>query len=149
MKDLDEITKVNEQQISFANRLGLDISGCTIREAFAKIQDILDIYFWSNSDLGHPSNKQIELAAKFGFDISDKTLRIANAIIDDIMEQLNLESIENQSLKPGDTVHNIWDKFHQGWIISSIHESGLVFFKGGNGKKAWARNLVKIEKTKG
>ncbi len=129
--------------------MGLELEHYTTRVALAKIQDILDVDFWDKPDLGKPTEKQVALASKFGYDISGDSRRVGEAIIADIMEQLNLESIENQSLKTGNMVRNIWDSHRQTLVISSIQEDGLIYFKGGNGKKAWARNLVKIEELSG
>lgn len=145
MKALTKIKKVSQRQVAFGIRLGLDFADCTVGVAVAKIADLVDQGFWF-CDLGKPTDKQVELASKFGYDISGETRRVGSAIIDDLMVQLNLESIDEQHLMPGDTVINKRDSFHQHYVISSIQESGLVFFKGGNGKKAWARNLIKVNK---
>jgi len=144
MKELAKMPSVNNYQVLFGKKLGLDLKGCSLGVSLAKIDDLLDQEFWSKKELGKPSQKQINLAAEFGFDISNETKRVGSAIIDDIMEQLNLESIESQNLKPGDKVRNKWDPIGQIWVISSIKNDGLVFFKGGNGKKAWSRNLIKF-----
>lgn len=134
---------VSEKQVAFGRKIGLDLSNCTIGVATAKIEDSIDHNFWGK-ELGKPTDKQIELAAKFGYEISGETRRVGSAVIDDILQQLNLESIEEQNLKAGDIVKNKWDQLQQEYVISSIQENGLIFFKGGNGKKAWARNLIKV-----
>lgn len=143
MKPLTEVSKVSDKQVLFGKRLGLDLRKCTISVAAAKIQDMIDRDFWDR-DLGKPTQKQIELAKKFGYDISGETRSVGSAVIGDIMEQLNFESIQEQDLKPGDRVLNKWDSVRRHYQISSIKEDGLVFFKGGNGRKAWARNLIKV-----
>ena len=145
MKELTKIKKVLDKQVEFGKNLGLDLNCCTINVAVAKIEDLIDQTFWGKS-LGSPSKKQIELASKFGYDISEETRRVGATVISDIMEQLNFESIDLQQLMPGDTVINKWDSLSQKQVISSIQEDGLVYFKGGNSKRAWARNLIKIEK---
>ena len=147
-KELKHIDRVNNQQIAFCRKLGIDVSGDTISLATAKIYDIIRREFFGEK-LGSPSEKQIELAKKFGYDISHCTQREGNAIIDDLMSELNYESIEEQKLKPGVEVINRWDDLKRIYIISSIREDGIVFFKGGNGKKAWARNLERIESGHG
>ena len=143
MKALTKIKRISEEQVAFGRKIGLDLSTCTVRVAAAKIEDIIDQNFWGK-ELGTPTEKQSELAAKFGYDISEETQRVGSAVIEDIMAQLNLELIEEQNLMPGDIVKNKWDPLHREYIISSIREDGLVFFKGGNGKRAWARNLIKV-----
>ena len=143
MKALTKIKRVSEKQVSFGRKIGLELNNCTIGVAVAKIENQIDQNFWGR-ELGEPTKKQIELAAKFGYDISGETRGVGSAVIDDIMEQLNLEAIERQNLLPGDIVKNIWDSLHREYVISSIREDGLIFFKGGNGKRAWARNLIKV-----
>lgn len=145
MKQLTKIPTVNERQVEFGHKLGLDLAECTISVALAKLQDRIDIEFWDKKELGRPSEKQIHLAAEFGYDISNTTARVGSAIVDDILEQLNSESICAQGLKPGDRVRNKWDSLERTWVISSIQEDGTVYFKGGNGQRAWARNLVKVD----
>jgi len=144
-KELKHISLVNSKQITFCARLGLDVEGDTISMAVAKIHDLIDRKFFSKIDLGRPTEKQIQLARKFGYDISGCTRREGDAVISDIMTELNLESIEDQQIKSGVAVINKWDQLKKVQVISSIQEDGLVFFKGGNGKRAWGRNLVKAD----
>jgi hypothetical protein len=144
MKKLTKIKKVVKRHIAFGRKLGLDLSSCSIGVALAKIEDEIDKNFWG-IELGKPTQKQIELAAEFGYEISGETRRVGSAIINDIMDQLNFEAIENQNLKPGVSVVNKWDRLSMIYIISSIKEDGLVFFKGGNGKRAWARSLIRTD----
>ena len=145
MKALTKIKRVSEEQVVFGHKIGLDLSNCTIKVAVAKIEDIIDRNFWGK-ELGKPTEKQIELAAKFGYDISGETHREGSVVIDDIMEQLNLELIDEQNLRPGDVVINKWDSLRHEYVISSIREDGLVFFKGGSGKRSWARYLIKVDR---
>ena len=145
IKNLDKLTQLSNAQIIFGKKLNLDFAECTTGVAIAKIWDLIDHEFWEN-DLGGPTSKQIDLAAQFGYNISNETKAVGSAIIDDIMMQLNLESIDNQHLQKGDIVINKWQTANLKYIISSIKEDGTVFFKGGNGHKAWARNLIKINK---
>ena len=145
MKALTKIQKVSEKQVAFGRKLGIDLSNGTIRVAVAKIEDLVDQNYWER-ELRKPTEKQIELATKFGYDISRETHREGSAVIDNIMEQLNLESIDEQNLRPGDAVINKWDSLCHEYVISTIRDDGLVFFKGGNGKRAWARNLIKVDR---
>lgn len=142
-KEMKFINRVSDQQIEFCHRLGIDVSGDTVSLAAAKIYDIIRREFFGE-ELGRPSEKQIDLAMRFGFDISKCSQREGNAIIDDIMSELNYESIDEQKLEPGVEVINKWDDLKRVYTISSIQENGMVFFKGGNGKKAWARNIERI-----
>ncbi|MFZ1962875.1 MAG: hypothetical protein WAU78_05295 [Roseiarcus sp.] len=142
-KALDQIATVNEPQRAFGNRLGVDISGRSLGVAAAMIDDALQRDFWGKADLGAPTTKQVALAAKFGHDISEATRRVGNAIIDDFMLQLNREAICKQNLEPGAAVINEHDRLRRTQIISSIADNGTVYFRGGNGAKAWARNLLR------
>jgi len=141
---MTHIPHVNEQQAEFCAKLGLSVSGDSVGLALAKLHDLVALNFHEEHDLGRPTNKQIDFAAQFHIDISTRTRREGNAIISDIMTELNLASIEEQSLGPGVPVVNKWDEHNRAEIISSIQDDGLVFLKGGNGKRAWARSLKRI-----
>lgn len=145
MNILSKRKLVKERQIEFGKRVGLDLHVCSENVAIAKLQDLIDVEFWGLLDLGAPTPKQIRFAKDFGFDISNDTKRVAHAVIDDIMDQLNLDAITKEELAPGVSVINIWDKLRNVFVISSIRDDGIVFFKGGNGKKAWARNLRRAD----
>ena len=136
---------VTDRQMSFGRKLGLNLNGCTIGLAEAKIADCIDLDFHEKSDLRSPTPKQIELALKFGFDISGMTRREGSALIDDIMHNLNQATIKNELLAPGVRVTNIHDKYKDIYTISSIYPDGTCYFKGGNGQRAWARSLRRVE----
>lgn len=141
-KALDKVPVCDEQRVDFGHRLSLELRGEILGVAVAQIKDVIDRDFW-NRDLGLPSPKQVALAAKFGFDIGSSSRRIRAAAIDNIQTQLNLESVESQHLGPGDVVTHVGHPERGEMAISSVQEDGLVFFKGGNGQRAWARNLRK------
>ena len=61
------------------------------------------------------------------------------------MTQLNLEFIASQRLAPGVAVTNKHDQLNRTFVISSITEDGTVYFRGGNGAKAWARSLLRAD----
>ena len=143
MKELTHIARINTNQAAFGAKLGLDLSGCTLSVAQARIDDAIDVGF-AGIKLGKLTPKQIELAAKFGHDISELSRREGEAIIDDLMTQLNLETIEAEGLAPGVAVTNIHDSLERELTISSIQRGGIVYFRGGNGRKAWARSLRRV-----
>jgi hypothetical protein len=144
MKIITHIPKVNRDQIAFGKRLALDLEGCTVTVGAARIEDAIQVAFYGVRDLGTPTLKQIQLAAKFGFDISGLSRSEGNAVIDDLMKQLNLESIETERLAPGVLVKNVHDRSDRHYVISSIHADGTVYFRGGNGGRAWARSLRRV-----
>ncbi len=141
-KAMDKVPACDEQQVDFGHRVGLELRGETLGVAVARIEDVIDRDFWGR-DLGMPSPKQVALATKFGFDIGSSSRRVGAAVIDNILTQLNLESVESQHLGPGDIVSHVGHPERGEMAISSIQKDGLVFFKGGNGQRAWARNLRK------
>ena len=121
--------------------LTLDLRGCTLSVAAARIEDAIDIGFRGASNVGNPTPKQIALAAKFGYDIAGLSRREGDAVIDDLMTELNHEAIEAEGLAPGVAVVNIHDIVGKTLVISSIHPDGTVYFRGGDGQRAWARSL--------
>ncbi len=137
------LSKLSKKQIQFCCSIGIETANCTPTIVYAKLMDWIDKNFWGKANLGKPTEKQIELAKIFGYDIKYASRRVSFATIDEIMTQLNLNSIKSQNLKPGDKVKHKRDKIGVIYTISSITEDGLIYFKGGQGKKAWARNLKK------
>jgi hypothetical protein len=136
---------ITEAQIQFGRRVGLDLAGKSVSVARAMIEDAIHCQFYGRNDLGEPTPKQIELARKFGHDISTVSRRVGDATIDDIMTQLNREAIASQGLAPGVVVTNKHDLLGRKIVISSIKEDGTVYFRGGNGGKAWARSLIRAD----
>ena len=136
---------VTELQVEFGRRLGLDLAGKTIGVARAMIEDAIDSGFYGRRELGAPTPKQIELARKFSRDISTATRRVGDAVIDDVLTQLNHDAILSQCLARDVAVINKHDQLRRRLVISSITEDGTVYFRGGNGAKAWARSLIRID----
>ena len=60
------------------------------------------------------------------------------------MTELNLAAIQRERLATGVTVKNKHDVVQRKLVISSIQPGGTVYFKGGNGARAWARSLVRV-----
>lgn len=138
------IAFVDQRQINFGKTFGLNFTNCTTTLAFAKLMDFVDINFNNIQKLGSPTTKQTNFALKNGIDISQMSHREGNAVVDDIMTELNLRTIEKYSLCSGANVINIFKSSNIIYTISSIKDDGMCYFRGGNGKKAWARNLRPI-----
>jgi hypothetical protein len=134
---------VTQAQIEFGRRIGLELSGKVVGVARAMIEDVIDSEFYGRTDLGKPTEKQIELARKFGHDITMASRRVGHATIDHIMTGLNYDAIASQKLARDVVVYNKHDPFRRKLIISSIADDGTVYFRGGNGARAWARSLVR------
>ncbi|MBI1383152.1 MAG: hypothetical protein GC161_18950 [Planctomycetaceae bacterium] len=147
MKELRHIPRVGDRQVAFGVRLSLDLRGCTVSVATARIEDAIDAGFRGKTTMGSPTEKQIALAAQFGYDISGLSRREGHAVIDDLMTELNHEAIQDQALAPGVTVTNVHDSLEMPLVISSIKPDGTVYFCGGNGKRAWARSLQRRDGT--
>lgn len=145
MCQLRHIPRTESHHIEFGKKLGLDLTNCTVTVALARIEDAISSGFHGKHDLGAPSLKQIELARKFDLDISQCSRREGHATIDDLLTNLNRESIESQHLEHGVIVIHVRDKGRDRQVISSIADDGTVYFKGGNGKRAWARNLRRAD----
>jgi len=141
MPTLSKVALASESQVAVGKLLGLNLQGCSVGVAYAQIEDFLATRFWGQTELGHPSVKQCALAKKFGFSIEDRTRGVGAAVIDDVMFQLNMEAIESHGLAPGVSVRHKTSPLPGTLVISSIKEDGTVYFKGGQGKKAWSRNL--------
>lgn len=142
--NFENIDKVSEYQVKFCRSIGIEVEGDTIGIAAAKIEEKIQISFWNNSELGKPTTKQVALANKFGVNIENMSRIVGDAIIYDIMIQLNANAIKSQNLKPGCQVKNKNEQNGSIYVISSISPDGTVYFKGGNGKRAWARSLVNV-----
>lgn len=143
MKNFPNTKLTNEAQVAFGKRLGLDLMGKSVGVARAEIDDAIARHYYGIYDLGQPSQKQCALALKFGIDISQMSKGVGAAYIDDIMYQLNMDTINKYNLAPSVNVRHTGDSNGQVLIISSIAPNGTVYFKGGNGKRAWARSLVR------
>ena len=132
---------VSDSQVAFGEKLGLDLRGCTVSVAKARIMVAIDEYFPGSVDARRPTEKQVAFAAKFGYDISNLSRKVADVVVEDLMTELNHEAIEAENLAPGVTVFKVYDPSGPSFVISSIADDGTVYFKGRQGSKAWARNL--------
>jgi len=146
--DMGGNSTVTEAQVEFGKRLDLELDGKSVGVAYAMVGDAIQRSFFGKNDLGAPTTKQIELAAKFGIDIARATRSVGDAVITDIMFKLNQEAIVEQKLAPGIKVVNKHDILGKVRTVSSIAGDGTVYFKGGNGARAWARSLVRMDKEK-
>jgi len=147
MKPLPHVKLTNTEQCSLCAKLGVNAEGVSVGVAYSRIQEVLDRLFWGVPSR-KPTPKQIALAAQFGYDISGVSRHEGDSVIADLMYELNMETIEKERLAPGVKVKNIHDTVEWIHTISSIRKDGTVFYKGGNGRKAWARSLRRAESEK-
>ena len=127
MKALKHIPRTSDDQARFGEKLGLDLRGCTLSVAMARIEDAVDIGLHGTLNLGNPAPKQIAFAATFRYDIAGLSRREGDAVVDDLMTELNHEAIEAEGLVPGVTVVNIHDSTGSTFVISSVHPDGTVY----------------------
>jgi len=140
----DRLPRVDIRQVEFAKKIGIDIDGYPKIFAYLLIESFVNFTF-DKMDNRNPTDKQINFVAGFGVNVSHEYRVIVDALIETLMLVLNLEAIEREQLKPGVQVINIYDSYRNTLIISSISEDGTVYFRGGNGRRAWARSLKRIK----
>lgn len=142
----------SQNQINIGSELGLDVSRDSWNVARAKLLDLIGDAIGDLIKYTNPTKKQIEFGKELGIDVSKNSFRVAIARIKDALTEKNLRAIEELQLVPGDQVvltrwlnfNGISEKLKEKFIVSSIRKDGLVYFKGGNGRCAWAGKLRKI-----
>jgi len=92
-----------------------------------------------------PTDKQTDYARTLGVDISHDSYRVGAAKLDDALALLDMRQIAQQELGPGVKVRLKSRPGYPPRVISSIQDSRLVFFRGGGGAKAWARNCIRVD----
>jgi hypothetical protein len=98
------------------------------------------------------SLRQQDFARTLGLDVSVDTVRVASAKIADALLVRNVAAVKAMELGPGDVVEiaqrgQIDGKecvLEQEFVVSSVRPNGRLFFKGGNGRGAWAAQVRKV-----
>lgn len=142
----------SQEQINIGSKLGLDVPRDSWNVARAKLLDFIGDAIGNSVKYTNPTKKQIEFGKELEIDVSKNSFRVAVARIKDALTEKNLRAIEELQLVPGDQVilprwfnfNGISEKLEEKFIVSSIRKNGLVYFKGGNGRCAWAGKLRKI-----
>jgi hypothetical protein len=145
--------KATALQTQIARQLGIDVSTDSFRVAIARIMDIVGPAIGDKPKHFKPTPKQLKFANELGIHIADESFRVCSAKIQDKLEELNLKTLEEMQLAPGDRVlvreiidykgrHHVSE---QEYVVSSIKDNGMVYFKGGGGRCTWARKLKKEE----
>ena len=140
------------KQKEVAEKLGLDISGVSERAAAARIRDALAEVILERVHSPTPTSPQIEFARSLGLDVARDSFRVAFAKIRDCLEDENARAIREMDLRPGVEVELAYEmdmggkmkRFRDKFIISSIHQSGRVYFKKTTGHFAYALSLIHI-----
>jgi len=140
-------------QLRVAAALRVEIAGDSPTVAAARIRDAVAEAIGERHGARPATIKQIEYAQALELDVSEDTLRVASAKIEDELTRRNQMALARLKLKPGDRVvkretfeidgqrHEVTREF----TISSIHPSGRLFFKGGNGRGAWPTEVEIVE----
>lgn len=136
----DRLLRVAPAVDEIALKLGIQVAGLPAGVARALIDVVIDNAFGS-ADPRAPTPKQVDLASRHGLDLVGLPRLVSDAIMDVLMSVINLEQIEREGIRPGSRVVYTQDAAGTVLEVSSITADGLVFFRGGNGRKAWARNL--------
>lgn len=142
----------SQKQTNIGSKLGLDVARDSWNIARAKLLDFVGDAIGDSAKYTNPTKKQIEFGKQLGIDLSKNSFRVAVARIKDTLTEKNLRVIEESQLVPGDQVvlsrsfnlSGISKELEQKLTVSSIRKDGLVYFKGGNGRCAWAGKLRKI-----
>ena len=149
-------TKPTSFQRCVAERLGIRLlDDDTVPIAAARIEDaVADAV--GDTRLLVPLDKQREIARELGLDISGDSRRVAWARIKQENQRKryteNMEALSRLSLKPGDSavrrltfigLNGGERELMSNVVVSSISWDGVVFLKGGGGRRVDARFLEK------
>ncbi len=134
------------EQVQIAARLGVDVCGEADSVASARIHDAV-----SGALLDNPPRpatmRQRMFAEKLGAALPEgASVRVASAIIATEVERRLKRAIDSMKLGTGVIVAVDHPVTYDGgnvtltliYAISSVRDDGMVFFRGGNGKCAWA-----------
>ena len=145
------IARATQVQIQIAKDLGIEVSKDSFRVAAARILDLVAPAIGYNAKPA--TSKQVEFAKGLGIDVTSDSSRVASARIQDKLEEVNSRALKELRLAPGDKVvvrktytfsgQEYMDE--REYVVSSIKDNGMVYFKGGNGKCAWACKVQKIK----
>lgn len=142
----------NREQTKLARTLGIDVARDTESIAAARLLDAVA------EAVGLPpfepsTARQQDFAASLGENVNGESKRVASAIIDRALFERNQARLIELKLKPGDHViridrldcAGIVSEVEREFIVSSIHSSGRIYFKGGKGEGAWPTQVRKLK----
>jgi hypothetical protein len=153
MADYQYVPRVTAEQLAVGTRLGLDLTQDTWAVAKARILDAVGTAIGDEERYDEPTQNQIAWAESLGIDVSPHSYRVAFAMIKDALSERENQLIRVMNLKPGDRVAREREveyegqihKVRQEFVISSIRDDGLLYFKGGGGMSGWPSNFTKVE----
>ena len=133
---------VSEEVLKLAKYLGID---CSDTNYASIIKNAIGQMFGDDRKEAKSSRKQIDYSKREGLgDVSGFTMEEVSALIYEKLNFLDIKSVEEQDLKAGNRVI-FRDHPVRGFLVISSVKDGIVYFKGGNGSKAFARNVIKLQ----
>lgn len=141
----------NAEQQKLAKSLGINIARDKESIAAARLMDGVAEAIGLRPPEPSTENQQ-NFAASLGKDVTRESKRVTSAIIDDLLFERNQARLKELQIKPGDRVIRT-DRFdyagvirelEREFVVSSIHPSGRIYFKGGNGQGAWPTQVRKV-----
>lgn len=153
MPDYRYVPTVTAEQLAVGQRLGLDLSSDTWAVARARILDLVGAAIGDEERYDKPTENQTAWAESLGIDLAGHSYRVAFAMIQDALWERENRLISEMNLRPGDKVAREGQVEHEGeiytvrrvYVISSIREDGLLYFKGGGSMCGWPSNFTKVE----
>jgi carboxylesterase type B len=144
-----------QRQVAAALKLKL-LPADSRNKAAARILDYIGQAINTRQAKEPATPKQRAFARSLGLDVSRSSRRVASVSIAETLRSLNGTALRKLRLKPGDRVlrRRIVEFDNQRietidlLLVSSIHATGRVFFKGGQGEGAWPTQLEKASPSK-
>lgn len=157
---------VAQEQLELAAQVGLPLAGDLPRGvAAAMLEEHLRSRIWGapRREGAPATEKQLEFLEVIAhdrlFERMPLSKRLASAWINHYLDVRNAKKLRELRLTTGDHVvhqrttvdpgtgeRHSWDDRH---VVSSIGASGLVYFKGGNGRCAWPTSLSRCDDSLG
>lgn len=132
----------NNRQRWIAHEFKIPLDRASERMAAALLQDLVGGAI-GIPDASPPTELQIDLARDLGISI-EGTRRVVGARIADCLEDLRLRAVEDLGLEWAEIVEVTGGPWRgQRLAVSSVDRRGRVWFKGGNGRSAWATQVVR------
>ena len=137
---------VSEEVLKLAKYLGIDCSDTNYASIIkVRVMNAIGQMFGDDRKEAKSSRKQIDYSKREGLgDVSGFTMEEVSALIYEKLHFLDIKSVEEQDLKAGNRVI-FRDYPVRGFLVISSVKDGIVYFKGGNGSKAFARNVIKLQ----
>ncbi len=153
MAHYQHVPHVSPEQLTVGNLLGLDLRQDTWSVARARILDVVGGAIGDEELHDGPTRNQIAWAGGLGIEVAGQSYRVAFAMVQDALWERENQIISDANLRPGDRVAREREleydgqihRYKEEFVISSIREDGLLYFKGTGCKCGWASKFTKVE----